>query len=70
MFVMANDGGVLHETGSRFVSERVLCQRVFFFQLLSRGIAVTLFKGVEYRDSKVSRHHLDVGSQQSLTWTI
>jgi hypothetical protein len=53
MFVMANDGGK-SDDGDEFTSRRILCQRVFFFELLSRGIAVASFKGAEYRDSKVS----------------
>lgn len=53
MFIMANGGGLLDETASRLTAERILCQRMFFFSLLSRGISVTLFKGTEYRDSKV-----------------
>lgn len=55
MFVMANDGGK-PEDGDEFTLRRILCQRVFFFELLSRGMAVTLFKGAEYRDSKVCFH--------------
>lgn len=53
MFIMANGGGLLDETASRLTAERILCQRMFFFSLLSRGISVTLFKGTEYRDSKI-----------------
>ncbi|KAF9461731.1 hypothetical protein BDZ94DRAFT_800063 [Collybia nuda] len=52
MFVMANDGGKPVD-GDESSARRILCQRVFFFELLSRGIAVTLFKGAEYRDSKI-----------------
>jgi ATP-dependent RNA helicase DDX60 len=57
---MANDGGLLDEKASKPMAERILCQRVFFFNLLSRGISVTLLKGAEYHDSKVScrRHRL------------
>lgn len=52
---MANDGGK-PEDGDEFTLRRILRQRVFFFELLSRGMAVTLFKGAEYRDSKVCFH--------------
>lgn len=55
MFIMANDGGK-PEDSDEFALRRILCQRVFFFELLSRGVAVTLFKGAEYRDSKVRSH--------------
>jgi hypothetical protein len=57
MFVMANDGGLLNENASEATAKRTLCQRIFFFNLLSVGISVTLFKGAEYRDSKVHCRH-------------
>jgi hypothetical protein len=53
MFIMANDGGLLDEEELQPTARRILCQRLFFFNVLSRGISVTLFKGAEYRDSKV-----------------
>jgi hypothetical protein len=67
MFVMANDGGPLDEDASDATAERTLCQRIFFFNLLSRGISVTLFKGAEYRDSKVHRHSMSHTSIDTLT---
>lgn len=52
MFVMANDGGLLD--GSEILSaERTLVQRLFIFDLIESGIAVTLLNGAEFRDSKV-----------------
>lgn len=54
MFVMINDGGNL-ENQDQASAQRVLIQRAFLFDLLSFGTAVTLFNGVEFRDSKVSR---------------
>lgn len=59
MFVMVNDGGLLDEKMSNPAAEIILCQRLFLFNLVSCGISVALFKGAEYRDSKVqcSSHH-------------
>jgi len=54
---MANDGGLLDGKALEPTAERILCQRIFFFNLLSRGISVTLLKGAEYRDSKVHRQY-------------
>lgn len=58
MFVMINDGGLLDEKASNPAAEIILCQCLFLFNLVSRGISVALFRGAEYRDSKVqcSRH--------------
>ena len=58
MFIMANDGGLSDDKASQFTTKRILCQRIFFFNVLSRGISVTLLKGAEYRDSKV--RYLDI----------
>src|SRR5882762_7322455 len=52
MFVMTNDGGLLD--GSDILSaERVLNQRLFIFDLMAAGVAVTLLNGAEFQDSKV-----------------
>ena len=53
MFVMTNDGGLL-DSSKPFSAERILCQRLFLFDLLAAGIAVTLLQGAEFRDSKAS----------------
>jgi hypothetical protein len=53
MFVMVNDGGLL-ETNAGLAADCILCQRVFLFDLLCHGIPVTLLRGCEFRDSKVS----------------
>jgi hypothetical protein len=53
MFVMTNDGGLLDDSDT-LSADRVLNQRLFLFNLLAAGIAVTLLQGVEFRDSKVS----------------
>jgi hypothetical protein len=53
MFVMVNDGGLLADKTSNRAAEIIFCQRLFLFNLVSRGISVALFKGAEYRDSKV-----------------
>lgn len=60
MFVMTNDGGLLPtdsaDTEAHSVSaERILVQRMFIFDILTAGIAITIIKGAEFRDSKVSR---------------
>ncbi|THH15047.1 hypothetical protein EW146_g5371 [Bondarzewia mesenterica] len=51
MFVMTNDGGVMDS--SPLDAERILVQRTFIFRLLSSGLAVTLLRGSEFRDSKI-----------------
>lgn len=63
MFVMTNDGGLIDDSDDLSV-QRILAQRVFLFDLLASGIAVTLLQGAEFRDSKVNLstytlHHLD-----------
>lgn len=59
MFVMTNDGGILPtnlpDTKSlNVVAECILVQRMFIFGILTAGIAVTIIKGIELRDSKVN----------------
>ncbi|KAF8069236.1 hypothetical protein FPV67DRAFT_1415532 [Lyophyllum atratum] len=53
MFVLINDGGVLDNHPKRLSTEKVLMQRIFVFDLLSRGLPIALLKGAEYRDSKI-----------------
>ena len=53
MFVMTNDGGLLNRSKNHS-AERILGQRLFLFDLLGAGLAVTLLQGAEFRDSKVS----------------
>jgi hypothetical protein len=53
MFVMMNDGGLLRDS-ENLSAERILGQRLFLFNLLAAGIAVTLLQGTEFQDSKVS----------------
>jgi hypothetical protein len=53
MFVMTNDGGLLDRSKNRS-AERILGQRLFLFDLLGAGLAVTMLQGAEFRDSKVS----------------
>ncbi|EGO30017.1 hypothetical protein SERLADRAFT_413254 [Serpula lacrymans var. lacrymans S7.9] len=55
MFVMMNDGGLLETKDiDSLAAERILCQRVFLLDLLASGIAVTLLRGAEFRDSRIS----------------
>ena len=51
MFVMTNDGGVLNPDDD--LSEALLLQRVFIFDVLAQGTSVALLQGAEYRESKV-----------------
>ncbi len=52
MFVMLNDGGT-PEDANRDMAMRILIQRNFIFGLLTSGVAVTLLREAEFRDSKV-----------------
>ena len=52
MFVMLNDGGTRKDTDSDMAT-RILIQRNFVFGLLTSGVAVTLLREAEFRDSKV-----------------
>ncbi|KAF8878718.1 P-loop containing nucleoside triphosphate hydrolase protein [Infundibulicybe gibba] len=52
MFIMVHDGG-LPVPGRGLSGERIIGQRVFIYRLLSRGIAISLLNGAEYRDSKI-----------------
>lgn len=54
MFVMINDGGGLNKNASGLEVGRVLTQRTHIFEFLSHGTAVSLLRGSECRDSKVS----------------
>jgi ATP-dependent RNA helicase DDX60 len=54
MFVMLNDGGTRKDTNYD-MAIRILIQRIFVFDLLTSGVAVTLLHGAEFRDSKVGR---------------
>ncbi|KAH9846953.1 P-loop containing nucleoside triphosphate hydrolase protein [Lenzites betulinus] len=54
MFVLTNDGGAMEGRTSNAYAERVLLQRVFIYTVLTQGVSVTLLKGAEYRDSKIS----------------
>ncbi|KAJ7492020.1 hypothetical protein FB451DRAFT_514183 [Mycena latifolia] len=51
MFILTNDGGVVNQGG--FQSQRTLLQRIFLFHLINRGMAIALFNGAEFRDSKI-----------------
>lgn len=51
---MINDGGGLNENASELEVGRVLTQRTHIFEFLSHGTAVSLLRGSEFRDSKVS----------------
>lgn len=53
MFVMLNDGGTTENTDDSDVAARVLVQRLFIFDLLNSGIAITRLHGAEFRDSRV-----------------
>ncbi|KAH7929957.1 P-loop containing nucleoside triphosphate hydrolase protein [Leucogyrophana mollusca] len=55
MFVMTHDGGQLNAQALQniFKAQKVLCQRMFIFDLLSDGLAVTLLPVAEFRDSKI-----------------
>ena len=58
MFVMTNDGDLLPTSPAdteslNIAAECILVQRMFIFKLLTAGIAVTILKGAEFRDSKV-----------------
>jgi ATP-dependent RNA helicase DDX60 len=57
MFVMLNDGGMPKNTNDD-TTMRILLQRNFIFGLLTSGVAVTLLRGAEFRDSKVSRFRI------------
>jgi hypothetical protein len=52
MFVMLNDGGTRKDANYDTVI-RILIQRKFVFGLLTSGVAVTLLREAEFRDSKV-----------------
>jgi len=52
MFVMLNDGGTCKDTDYD-MAMRILIQRNFIFGLLTSGVAVTLLREAEFRDSKV-----------------
>jgi len=52
MFVMLNDGGTRKDTNYD-TATRILIQRNFVFGLLTSGVAVTLLREAEFRDSKV-----------------
>ena len=52
MFVMLNGGGAC-EDSNHDMAMRILIQRNFIFGLLTSGVAVTLLREGEFRDSKV-----------------
>ena len=52
MFVMLNDGGTRIDSNYD-MAMRILIQRNFIFGLLTSGVAVTLLREGEFRDSKV-----------------
>jgi len=55
MFFMTNDGQVGQvKNSTKLRDQATLVQRMFVFRLLvTEGIAVSLLKGVEFRDMKV-----------------
>ena len=54
MFIMTNDGGASDDLNS-FEAHCLLVQRMFVMRLLvTEGIAVTLLKGSQFIDLKVS----------------
>ncbi|KAF8843868.1 P-loop containing nucleoside triphosphate hydrolase protein [Paxillus ammoniavirescens] len=53
MFVFINDGGDSKNSEDLFVKHRLLCHRVFLFDLLANGLALALLQGAEFRDSKI-----------------
>ena len=54
MFIMTNDGGASDDLDS-FEAHYILMQRMFVMRLLvTEGIAVTLLKGSQFIDLKVS----------------
>jgi ATP-dependent RNA helicase DDX60 len=58
MFFMANDGtlsSAISDIPKLYREAAILRQRLYLFNLLSNGIAVSLLQGAEFRDSKVSR---------------
>ncbi|KIM41415.1 hypothetical protein M413DRAFT_27773 [Hebeloma cylindrosporum] len=53
MFVMTNHGGLSEENGHETRTARILVQRAFLLEILSRGISIVLLEGAEYRDTKI-----------------
>ncbi|KAG8216977.1 hypothetical protein J3R82DRAFT_7282 [Butyriboletus roseoflavus] len=53
MFALVNDGGTDQESIDPFAAQRLLCHRVFLYDLLTSGLALALLTGSEFRDSKV-----------------
>lgn len=54
MFIMTNDGGsASKQSATNAQTQTVLLQRLFLSWFLTRGIAVVLLKGCEFRGSKV-----------------
>ncbi|KAF9225622.1 P-loop containing nucleoside triphosphate hydrolase protein [Gyrodon lividus] len=53
MFALVNDGGHDENSKDLFSDHRLLCHRVFLFDLLANGVALALLQGAEFRNSKV-----------------
>jgi len=54
MFALVNDGGTGQDSMDPFAAQRLLCHRVFLYDLLTSGLALAFLAGAEFRDSKVS----------------
>ena len=54
MFALVNDGDTVRDLMDPLATQRLLCHRVFLFDLLTTGLALALLDGAEFRDSKVS----------------
>jgi hypothetical protein len=53
MFVCCGDGKLLDANSTSLEAERVLLQRLFIFDVLKSGIAVTMLPVAEFKNSKV-----------------
>jgi len=54
MFALVNDGGTGQDSTDSSATQRLLCHRVFLYDLLTSGLALAFLAGAEFRDSKVS----------------
>lgn len=62
MFIMTNDGGsASKQSATNAQTQTVLLQRLFLSWFLTRGIAVVLLKGCEFRGSKILSFVYDSG---------
>jgi hypothetical protein len=52
MFFMTSESEAMHRENNKYV-DKILVQRLHILRLLNVGIAVTILKGTQFRDSKV-----------------